>query len=275
MPSQEMPSSPPNPSHLRPIALITGASSGIGLALARRFARGGFDLIITARRAPALEDLADALRKAHNVAVHVVTADLAEPAGPQRLYDQAVAIRPSLDVLVNNAGFGDCGPFVESNLARQIEMIQVNVVALLHLTRLFLPKMVDLSRGRILNVASLAGFCPGPLMSTYYATKAFVVSHSRALSCELAGTGVTVTALCPGPVPTEFNAVAGIVSAGLSSWIVVSAERVAEAGYAGCLRGRRIVVPGALPALARWVMKLAPTELVSRLVMRRNRGRKS
>jgi uncharacterized protein len=259
----------------RPSVLVTGASSGIGLELARRFARGGFDLVITARRATALEELAAELRKSYGSAVDVVPVDLADPAAPQLIYERTLAIHPTIDVLANNAGFGDSGPFVTSDLGRQIQMIQVNVVALLHLTRLFLPKMVARGQGRILNVASLAGFCPGPLMSTYYATKAFVVSHSRSLSRELAGTGVSVTALCPGPVPTEFGAVARFAGAGWSNWGVVSAAQVAEAGYAGCLRGRGLVVPGVLPALARLVAKFAPSGLASRLVMRRNRGRTS
>ena len=195
----------------RPIALVTGASAGIGTELARLLAVD-HDLVLTARRSEQLQSLAEELKRLHGTTCRVVPADLADPAAPRKLFDALAAANLTLDVLVNNGGFGDLGPFAKADLAKMLRMIQVNVTALTELTGLFLPGLLARNRGCVLNVGSIAGFQPGPFMATYYATKAYVNSFSEALHSELRGTGVTVTVLCPGPVATEFAAVAGFGS---------------------------------------------------------------
>lgn len=250
----------------RPVALVTGASAGIGTELARLFAVD-HDLILTARRGDQLRALADELARAHGAACHVFPADLADPAAPRALFDAVTGAGLSVDVLVNNAGFGDLGPFASADLSKALRMIQVNVTALTELTGLFLPEMLARKRGRVLNVGSVAGFQPGPLMAVYYATKAFANSFSEALHSELRGTGVTVTALCPGPVATEFAAVAGFdqtraFSAGQS----MTARAVAEAGARATRAGRRLVVPGWRNKLLLFLERFVPRGLVIRAV---------
>ncbi len=225
----------PSPSP-RPVALVTGASAGIGVELARVLAVD-HDLVLTARREKQLYALADELRLAHGTACSVFPADLADPNAPRKLFDDIRVAGIAVDVLVNNAGFGDLGAFAKADLGKALRMIQVNVTALTELTGLFLPEFVARNSGRILNVGSVAGFQPGPLMAVYYATKAYVNSFSEALHSELRGTGVTVTVLCPGPVATEFGAAAGfratrVVSAGQA----VAARPVAEAGVRAMAR---------------------------------------
>jgi short-subunit dehydrogenase len=188
--------------------LITGASSGIGLELAKCFAAGKSDLILVARNTAAMETLAAGLRREHKIEIHVITADLSRPESPQQIFDELKGRGTNVDVLVNNAGFGLLGGFAELPLDRQLEIIQVNVAALVALTGLFLPGMLQRKRGGILNVGSVAGFLPGPNMAVYYASKAFVLSFSEALHEELRGTGVGVTNLCPGPTGTNFSDVA-------------------------------------------------------------------
>src|SRR6185312_7140497 len=189
----------------RPVALVTGASAGIGRELARLLAVD-HDLILTARREAALQALAAQLPGA---ACHIVPVDLTEPDGPRKLFGAVAALNRPVDVLVNNAGFGDVGPFADADPAKLNAMIQLNVAAFTQLLELFLPGIRQRGRGRILNVGSVAGFQPGPFMAAYYASKAYVNSLSQALSSELRGTGITVTCLCPGPTASEFADVAG------------------------------------------------------------------
>ncbi|HEY5283233.1 MAG TPA: SDR family oxidoreductase, partial [Polyangia bacterium] len=172
-------------------ALVTGASAGIGRELARIAAQDGHDLVLVARRRDRLEELSAELTAAHGVQVTVIAADLADRAVPAQIAERLRGAGTQVDFLINNAGFGTCGPFAESLVEREVEMIDVNIVALMQLTRLFLPEMVARKRGRILNIASVAGFVPGPYMATYYASKAFVLSFTEALSEELRGSGVT------------------------------------------------------------------------------------
>src|ERR1035438_2534004 len=184
--------------------LVTGASSGIGLELARCFTADKSNLVLVARNTAALEKLAAELRGRFQIEVHVIPADLARPESPQNIFDELKGRGTVVDVLVNNAGFGLHGSFAELPLPRQLEIVQVNVSALVALTGLFLPGMVQRKRGGILNVGSVAGFLPGPHMAVYYASKAFVQSFSEALFEELRGTGVSVTNLCPGPTESNF-----------------------------------------------------------------------
>ena len=246
-------------------ALVTGASSGIGAELARIHAAAGGDLVLVARRQDRLEALKAELEEAHHITTHVIVKDLSEPDAPQQVYDEIKARNIRIDYLINNAGFGYRGLFHEQDWTRNAAMIQVNVIALAALTRLFVPDMIARRRGRILNVASLAGFVAGPLHATYFATKAFVLSFSESIANELQGTGVTVTALCPGPTRTEFVGYAGME--GVPGFArVASARRVAQSGYDAMLKGKTLVVPGLLNKLtAHLALRLAPRNLTARL----------
>jgi short-subunit dehydrogenase len=224
----------------RPLAVVTGASAGIGRELARVLA-ADHDLVLTARRADELHALAAEL---HNTHCTVVVADLADPTGPRVVFDAVAALGRPADVIVNNAGFGDLGPFAAADPAKLLRMVQVNVTALTELTGLFLPGMLARGRGRILNVGSVAGFQPGPLMAVYYATKAYVNSLSEALAVEVKGTGVTVTCLCPGPTASEFATAAGFGAKSFTVGQEMDARAVAASGVRGMLRGKRVVVPG-------------------------------
>ena len=190
-------------------ALITGASAGLGIEFAKLFAGDRHDVVLVARRRDRLEEVGATLAKAHGVKTHVVAADLGAAGGWQSVVDEVNRLGLEIDFLVNNAGFGSNGRFVEMDLAREIEMVQVNVIALMGLTRAFVPGMIARNRGRVLNIGSTAGFQPGPFMATYYASKAFVNSFTEALWFELRGTGVTATVSCPGATATEFSSVAG------------------------------------------------------------------
>src|SRR5712692_6004686 len=180
-------------------ALITGASGGIGYELAKLFARDSYNLVLVARSADKLAQLAAELEKAYQIRATVVAVDLAQPDGPEQVFAATQKAAIEVDVLVNNAGFGQFGFYVETDLQEELQQIQLNIASLTHLTKLYVRPMVERRHGRILNVASTAAFQPGPLMAVYYATKAYVLSFSAALSNELQGTGVSVTALCPGP----------------------------------------------------------------------------
>ncbi len=254
----------------RPTALVTGASLGIGLELARELARDGHDLVLLARSREALLSLARELEAAHGVAARVLVADLARPEACAEIVRQLSEQGVAIDVLVNNAGFGSYGPFAQSDLARELEMIQVNVTALVQLTRLLLPGMLERRRGFILNVASTAAFQPGPLMAVYYATKAFVLSFSDALRNELRGSGVRVTALCPGPTATGFQAAAGMQQSRLVSvpTMLQDAASVARAGYAGLRADRGIVVPGFANAAGSVLVRLLPRAWAAAFVRR-------
>jgi short-subunit dehydrogenase len=250
----------------RPVALVTGASAGIGKELARVLARD-HDLILTARRVDELTALAAELQQAHAAACQVVPADLADPAGPRAVFDAVAAAGRPVDVLVNNAGFGDLGPVVGADLAKLLRMIQVNVTALTELTGLFLLGMRARGRGRILNVGSVAGFQPGPMMAVYYATKAYVNSLSQALANELEGSGLTVTCLCPGPTDSEFRAVAGVqASKAFSVGHQMSARAVAEAGVRGMRQGKVLVIPGWRNQLLIFLQRFAPRSVITRVV---------
>ncbi len=248
--------------------LITGASSGIGLDLARQFAGHGYNLVLVARRLEALQTVAADLR-ASRVHVEVIARDLGVSQSAMALVRELDQRGLVTDILVNNAGFGLHGRFAELPLPEQVGMMQLNVISLVALTRLLLPSMVERKRGRILNVASTAAFQPGPFMAVYYATKSFVLSFSEALAEELRGSGVTVTTLCPGPTRTAFGDRSGMSDTYLfRSPAVMDPTAVARAGFEGCVRGRRLVVPGAANALAAFGSRLLPRALLTRFVAR-------
>jgi short-subunit dehydrogenase len=232
-------------------ALVTGASSGIGVAIARELADRGHNLVLVARRKEKLDDLADDLRSEFDVRTEPVGADLGKAASRQRLPARIESLGLEVSVLVNNAGFATGGPFHEADPERELQQVRVDVEAVVALTSAFLPAMVRRGRGAILNVASTAGMQPLPYSAGYSAAKAYVLTFSEALHQELSGSGVTVTVLAPGPVATEFWDIAGWqVANGQSferavprqAWI--SAEQAAEAGVKGLQAGRRVVVPG-------------------------------
>ena len=257
----------------RQTALVTGASGGIGLELASVLAKEGFDLVLVARRKDELEKLAKALAKQHGVEATVVAKDLTRPEAPLELFKEMKGT--SIDVLVNNAGFGTYGKFAEIDRERDLQQIQLNVACLVHLTKLFVGPMLERKRGRIMNVASTAAFQPGPLMAVYYATKAFVLSFSEAIATELAGTGVTVTALCPGPTESGFQSAAKMQESGLfKSMPVADSKSVAVAGVAGMLKGKVIVVPGIVNKLGIQSNRLAPRAVVRAVVKRMQSKRK-
>lgn len=244
---------------------MTGASSGIGRELARLLARDGYEVVLVARREALLNEVAAEIGGAR-----VVSLDL-------RDHDAAVRLKnlvSDVDLLVNNAGFGDSGPFAESDSLRQLEMIDVNVRVVNELSRLYLPGMIQRRHGRILNVASTAAFQSGPYMATYFATKAFVLSFSEALAEELRGTGVSVTALCPGLTQSEFHAVAGVGESRVAFMKMARAESVARAGYEALLAGRVLVVPGVTNRVWVVLVKVLPRLWVRRtlkVVLRRIR----
>jgi short-subunit dehydrogenase len=250
--------------------LITGASSGIGWELAKCFAADGCRLILVARKGDALQALAEELRQEHRTQSEVLTADLARPGTPTRIFEHLQSAGTRLDVLVNNAGFGAQGKFAELPVERQLEMLQVNITAVTHLTRLFLPGMIERRRGGILNVASTAAFQPGPGMAVYYATKAFVLSLSEALSEEVAGTGVTITALCPGPTDTNFATAANARFSHRFKKAAMSAQEVARVGHRAFREGHAIAIAGFRNRLLALSVRFAPRFLVRKVAKRLN-----
>ncbi len=245
-PPTSTPGTAPASTKPRPLALVTGASSGIGQALAEVLAREGHDLVISARRGDVLASNATEWEARYPTRVHVMVADLQHPDGPKQLFDdvQAAGLRPS--VLVNNAGVGVFGPFKDLPLGPDLAMLQLNMCSLVAVTKLFLPGVLA-QRGRILNVASTAAYQPGPGMALYFASKAFVLHFSEALHAELDHEGVSVTALCPGPTTSGFKGAAGMEKSSLfkTPW-VAEPMKVAESGYRAMIQGKRECIPGAM-----------------------------
>jgi short-subunit dehydrogenase len=246
----------------RKTALITGASTGIGYELAKVFAKEGNNVILVARTQQALNNVMGELQQKYSVEARSLPMDLNDPTAPDQIYATLRKESVAVNFLVNNAGFGTRGFFSEANLESQLGMMQVNMSALVHLTRLFLPDMIKRGEGRILNVASTAAFAPGPLMAVYYATKAFVLSFSQALGNELKGSGVTVTALCPGPTKTDFGKRAGTERTRLFTQRAMDAEPVALAGYRGLMEGKMMVIPGLRNRRLRVASRISPTGMV-------------
>ncbi|HEX7956413.1 MAG TPA: SDR family oxidoreductase [Pyrinomonadaceae bacterium] len=247
-------------------ALVTGASGGIGEELARLFAADGHDLVLVARRLDKLALLAAEFEKEYGVTARVVASDLARAEAPREIFEVLREAGVRVDALVNNAGFGSYGLFAETDLNSELGLLQVNVAALTHLTKLFLPGMLARRRGFVMNVASTAAFQPGPLMAVYYASKAYVLSFSEALANECGGTGVVVSALCPGPTETGFVAAAGMTESKLFDRGAMSARAVAVAGYRGLLAGKTVVIPGLRNNLLARTVGFFPRGLVTKVV---------
>ncbi len=245
-------------------ALITGASSGIGRELAKLFAADQFNLVLVARNETRLTELAAALRAQHGIEVQVLAKDLTAPAAPQEIFD-ALRATP-VAVLVNNAGSGWHGAFVETELPQSLAIMRLNMEALVQLTHRFAQPMRARRAGKILNVASTAAFQPGPMVNVYYASKAFVHAFSYALACELDGSGVTVTTLCPGTTHTEFFARGNFGP--IRAAFTMDARTVAVAGYRGMMRGKRVVIPGVTNQIASALAKRLPVRWTTAIVRR-------
>jgi short-subunit dehydrogenase len=249
--------------------LITGATSGIGLELARQAATDGHPLILVGRNSFSLNTVANELKQ--KVDVHVIVEDLSQPGAGERVWNQVQAIGLDVDCLINDAGFGDHGPFANSDVSKIERMINVNITTLSTLTRLFLPAMLKNRRGHILNLASVTGFLPGPLMSVYYATKHYVLAFSESLFEELRGSGVTVTALCPPPVSTSFSGSAGVNPSNFMATTKIKPDEVAKFGYQMMKRGKPIAVySGLYKFLTHFLSRITPRFALRRLMHQMN-----
>ncbi|NOT56239.1 MAG: SDR family oxidoreductase [Deltaproteobacteria bacterium] len=249
-------------------ALITGASTGIGYALSRCFAADHHNLVLVARQEQRLHQVADELHREFGVTAKALVADLSRPDAPQMILDTVRKESLHVEYLVNNAGIGLGGKFAETDIMVELGMMQINMTALVHLTKLFLPDMVARRSGRIMNVSSTAAFQPGPLMAVYFATKSFVLSFSEAIANELGGTGVTVTALCPGPTESEFQKRAHIENTRLVKGKLMglmTSEAVAKIGYAGFMSGKRLVIPGLLNKIGVQSTRMAPRAVATQI----------
>jgi short-subunit dehydrogenase len=253
-------------------ALVTGASAGLGTELAWLLAADGHDVVIVARRRDKLEALAAEIKGKHEVQVHVLAEDLAKPGAAKRIQAALDEKGIAIEVLVNNAGFGGTGAFAERELVRELEMIQVNIVALVELTHLLLPRMIANKSGRVLNIGSTAGFVPGAFMAIYYASKAFVNSFTEALAVELEGTGVTATVSCPGATATEFAHVAGSDKSALFKSNVMGAEEVARDAYRAMMRGDALAIHGFMNKVRVASLRMAPRGATRKVAASLNRS---
>ena len=249
---------------MRKTALITGASSGIGYALSNVFARNGYNLVLVSRNGERLKMVSEEIEKQHGVQVNVLPKDLFKSAAAQEIYDEVAAAGIKIDVLVNDAGIGAYGKFTDSSTKKHMDLIQLNITSLTMLCKLFGADMAKNGSGRILNVASAAAFQAGPLMSTYYASKAYVLLLSEALKSELEKDGVTVTALCPGPTKTEFFQRHDMIGTRIErSPYMMSATEVAEIGFSGLLKSKTIVIPGLINKLVAFLVRFTPRRIAT------------
>ncbi|HUP39020.1 MAG TPA: SDR family oxidoreductase [Vicinamibacterales bacterium] len=246
-------------------ALITGGSVGIGAALADVFAAHGHDLILVSRNLERLEARGRAIQTQFGVDVVCLPEDLTDPQGARRLHEAVGALGLDVDFLVNNAGVGLYGKFATTDLDAELKMIQLNVSSVVDLTKRFLPSMIARRSGRVLNVASIAAFLPGPWMSVYFATKAFLLSWSQAIDYELRASGITVTTLCPGPTESEFKVRAGSERSRLFEAYVMDSPRVARAGYEGMMQGKPVAIPGLRNQLIPLAVRLTPRRFIAQM----------
>lgn len=243
-------------------ALVTGATSGIGLEIALNFARDGINLILVARTEEKLSEIREKIEKEHGVKVLVLAKDLTREEAPDEIHAEVEKRGIRVDYLINNAGFGSFGRLKDTDYEKEKDLVKLNVLSLLQMNKLFIPAMVERSFGYVMNVASLAAFMPGPVMANYYASKAYVLSLSEAMHEELKGEGVKVSALCPGPVRTRFQERAQMKKTDTAKTFMMEAKKVADAGYLGLWRGKAVVVPGTLEKMVPVLTKLMPRGLV-------------
>jgi uncharacterized protein len=247
--------------------LITGASSGIGYELTKLFAEDGYNLVLIARSGDKLAEIANDLQKKYGITVNVIAKDLSLASAPEEIYTQLQSESIEIGILVNNAGFASYGLFKDTDLNSELQMIQVNMTCLTHLTKLFLKDMLEEGYGKILNVASTAAFQPGPLMAVYFATKAYVLSFSEAIANELEGTGITVTALCPGPTESAFQQRAAMENSKLvKGQKIMDSQTVAKIGYRSLMEGKTVVIPGIKNQILTQSVRFAPRKIVTKIV---------
>ena len=247
-------------------ALITGASVGIGYELSKVFAKNGYNLVLVSRNLEKMKIVSNEIIKLHDIQIKLIIIDLCRQSAPQELYDEITRENIKIDVLVNNAGIGVYGKYTESSIEKQMDLLQLNIVTPTMLCRLFGSDMAKRGSGRILNVSSTAAFQAGPLLSTYYASKGYLVLFTEALKNELRENGVTVTVLCPGPTKTEFFKRNDMIGTKLDrSPYIMSAAEVAEIGFSGLLKGKNIVIPGVVNNLLAFSVKLSPRRLPTKI----------
>ncbi|TCI49512.1 SDR family oxidoreductase [Exiguobacterium sp. SH5S13] len=260
---------------MKKAVLITGVSGGIGKELADRFARDGHEMVLVSRNEAKLLELAKDYRINHGVGVTVIAKDIASPGVPEAIYKELQEKGIHVDYLVNNAGFGLYGTFLETDMNQEVNMIDVNIKALTVMTKLFLPGMVERNQGGIMNVSSMVGFFPGPLMSVYHATKSYVLSFSEALENEVSGTNVTVTALCPGLTSTGFVDRSGMQASKLfQTGTIMEAGRVADIGYRGFMNGKTLIIPGRRNRLVAFLPRLLSRKRITRMMRTMQDGSK-
>lgn len=252
-------------------ALVTGASGGLGLEFARILAKKKYDLVLVARNEEKLSNLKNELETAYKVFVYVCPADLSAVDAARNVYQYTIEHDIKIDVLINNAGFGDSGSFAESDWKKQYEMVQLNVIALMQLTHCFLTPMMEQGHGAILNMSSVAAFCAGPYMSVYYATKEFVRSFSEAVAEEVRGTGVTVTAFCPGPTATGFEKAASLDSGSAMFRKAGRADKVAKAGIRALKRKKVLSYYGRYTKCMSFLCRIVPRSVARKYAAKMNR----
>ena len=265
--SDAKPKARPRPKSNRKVALVTGASGGIGEAFARKLAADGYALVLVARSDGELNRVAGLVTAEHDLPVATVPIDLTSPDAADEVEREFERRNITPEIVVNNAGFGLNGPVTDLGRERQIDMVDLNIRTLTDLSLRFIPAMRERGRGGIINVASTAAYMPGPFMAVYYASKAYVLSFSEALAAELKGTGITVTTVCPGPTATGFQAEAGMEKAALVKLFpMMSAEEVAELGYEGFRSGKRVVIPGVMNRIIAATTPIIPNRIILPLV---------
>ncbi|MCH7949718.1 MAG: SDR family oxidoreductase [Candidatus Dadabacteria bacterium] len=250
--------------------LITGASSGIGMGLAKLFAADGSDLVLVARREDRLNELAEELKSEHGIEVHVLPKDLSKKTSPKEIFNHLKKEKIEIDVLVNNAGFGSRGMVSELDTDLQVDMVQVNAAALTHLTSLFLPGIIERGQGGILNVGSLAGFQPGPNLAVYFATKAYVLSFTEALAEEISNPNIKISCFAPGPVKTEFGEKSDLEDSLLFKLSLMDLEPAVKAGYEGFRKGKTIVIPGLKQQIVPFLNRFTPRLIVRKIAKKLN-----
>lgn len=252
------------PYSVKKTALITGAAGGIGQEFARIHAESGGDLVLVDLNTPKMLELQEELHAKHKIKVHVISKDLFLPAAPKEIFDELSGLKITVDYLINNAGMGDFGLFADTDWSKQEKMIDLNIKALTYFTRLFLPQMISRGEGRILNVASTAAFQPGPTMSVYFATKAYVLNFSEAVSNEVRDMGITVTALCPGSTESGFHS-AVMDNRPVKSRKLQPARSVAQFGYNAMMKGKSVAVPGLKNRIMAFSVRFFPRSFVTKM----------
>ncbi len=247
--------------------LITGTTSGIGFELSDKFAKEGFNLVLVSRNEQKLKTQKEDLEKRHKIKAHYICKDLSSPKAPEEIFSDTRENKIHIDVLINNAGFNESGLFHETSLQKELQLLQVHIASTTHLTKLFLPPMMENKYGKIMNLGSVGSFCPCPIDAVYCAAKAYVLNFSSALRSELLGTGVSVSTLCPGPTDTEFAKKAGMENALAFRKLTMRPEQVAEAAYKGLMRNKKIIIPGLFNRLLVLSTPFTPSSVLDKITI--------